>query len=143
SEGDTLTAVATTFTATEAASFTGTVATFTDTYTANTGADFSATIDWGDGTTTAGTVTGGGGTLSVSGSHSYADEGTFAVTVVLTDDAPGTASATAHNSAVVVEGDTLTPVPATFTGTEAAAFSGAVATFTDTNTTNTAADFTA
>src|SRR5215831_14061905 len=75
--------------------FSGTVATFTDRYTGNTASDFSATINWGDGTTTAGTITDARGTISVSGTHTYASSGQDAVTVTLTDDAPGTATATA------------------------------------------------
>src|SRR5262249_14724080 len=81
--------------------FTGTVATFSDTYTGNVPGDFTATIDWGDGTTTAGTVSGGSGTLSVSGTHTYAHPGHENVTVTLNDDAPGTATATAHSAANV------------------------------------------
>ncbi len=76
-------------------SFSGPVATFTDTYTGNAAGDFTATIDWGDGSTTAGTVSGGGGTYGVSGTHAYTPAGNFTVSVTLRDDAPGTAAATA------------------------------------------------
>jgi hypothetical protein len=41
------------------------------------------------------------GTISVSGTHIYASSGQDAVTVTLTDDAPGTATATAHSTANV------------------------------------------
>ena len=84
--------------------FTGVVATFSDTDTANVAGDFAATIDWGDGTTTAGTVSGGSGTLAVSGTHQYAHPGHDNVTVTLSDDAPGTATATAHSTANVSSG---------------------------------------
>jgi hypothetical protein len=84
--------------------FTGVVATFSDTDTANVAGDFTATIDWGDGTTTAGTVSGGSGTLAVSGTHQYAHPGHENLTVKLTDDAPGTATATAHSTANVSSG---------------------------------------
>src|SRR4029077_14902340 len=63
--------------------------------------DFTATIQWGDATTTAGTVTGGGGTFTVSGTHTYAASGPFSVTVTLADDPPGTATATATSTANV------------------------------------------
>jgi len=67
-------------------------ATFNDLGTLDT---HSATIDWGDGIATAGTVSeipfgppgstvGMNGT--VSGSHVYADNGEYAVTVTVTDD---------------------------------------------------------
>jgi hypothetical protein len=38
-------------------SFSGVVATFSDSDTVTAAGDFAATIDWGDGTTSAGTVT--------------------------------------------------------------------------------------
>src|SRR5207249_3796553 len=65
--------------ATEGAPFSGTVATFTDANTAEPADEYTATIDWGDGSaTTAGTVSAGpGGTFSVAGSHTYAEEGAF------------------------------------------------------------------
>ena len=70
-----------------------TVATFTDTDTAAPASDFVGTIDWGDGTTTAGTVTGSSGSFTVSGTHAYATSGQDTITVTLADDAPGTATA--------------------------------------------------
>src|SRR5204863_185892 len=78
----------------------------------NSAADFTATIDWGDGATTAGRVTGAAGTFTVSGSHVYAEEGNYPVSVTLTDDAPGTAGATATGTARVSEaGLAATAVP--------------------------------
>jgi FG-GAP-like repeat len=100
-EGDVLTGHGMTFRPKAGQPFTGTVATFSDTYTGNVPGDFTATIDWGDGTTTSGTVSGGSGTLSVSGTHTYAHAGHENVTVTLNDDAPGTATATAHSAANV------------------------------------------
>jgi hypothetical protein len=118
-EGDALTAHAVAFPAAVSVPFTGTVATFTDSNTLNAPADFTAIIDWGDTTTTAGTVTGGGASFTVSGSHTYAGTGTFTVSVTLADDAPGTASATATSTANVaaalgnlsVEKTLLSPSP--------------------------------
>jgi hypothetical protein len=52
---------------------------------------FGATIDWGDGTTSAGNVTGGNGSFAVLGSHTHGDERAFPVTVTLTG--PFTAAA--------------------------------------------------
>jgi hypothetical protein len=51
------------------------VATFTDTDTITAAADLAATINWGDGATTAGTVTGSNGSFSVSGTHTYTSPG--------------------------------------------------------------------
>jgi hypothetical protein len=143
-EADSLSGSGVTISSTEGQSFSGSVATFTDTNPAAVAADFTASIDWGDGTTTTGSVAGGNGTFTVSGSHTYADEGSYTTSVTLTDDAPGTATASASATANVAEADALTPLGVTFGTTEGRAFSGSVATFTDTGyPNNTAADFTA
>ena len=146
-EADALAAGTATFTNTQEGTATTASVLFTNTNLANTSADFTASIDWGDGTTDTGaavTITDdGAGNYTVSGTHSYVDEGSFTATVVLADDAPGTASATSTTSLTIDENDTLTPTASTITGTEQTSFTGTVATFTDNNTTNVAADFTA
>src|SRR5262249_6851045 len=91
--------------------FSGAVATFANTNPANPSTDFTATIDWGDGTTTTGTVTGGAGTFTVSGSHTYTSSGTKSLSVTLADDAPGTAQATAHSTASVSGDVVITGTP--------------------------------
>ena len=68
-------------------------AAFSDADTAAGAGDLSATIDWGDGTTTAGTVSGGNGAFTVNGLHSYAAPAPVSVTVTLADNPPGTATA--------------------------------------------------
>ena len=141
-EADTLLAGTMTVTAAEGQQFSGTVATFTDTLPSGPN-DFQATIDWGDGTTDAGTTTGEGGGIDVSGSHTYADEGKFQITVVLTDDAPGTASATATSQATVGEADILGGTGVTISPTQFSSFSGAVATFSNMYPANSASDFSA
>jgi Ca2+-binding RTX toxin-like protein len=78
------------------------VASFTDTNLAAGSGDFTASINWGDGSApTTGVVSGGNGSFTVSGAHTYLAGGTDALTVTLADDAPGTASATAQGSAEV------------------------------------------
>lgn len=129
-EGDSLSGTPVSFAALAGTAFTTTVANFTDTYTGNVAGDFSATINWGDATTSAGTVSGGGGAFSVSGTHTYAGPGTFTVTVTLSDDAPGTATAMVTSTAHVA-GAGLNAFPVTFAATEGTAFNGVVATFTD------------
>jgi hypothetical protein len=140
-EGDTLGGTITAPGLTEGTAFSGAVATFTDTYAGNTAGDFTATINWGDGTLTAGTVSGGSGRFTVSGSHTYADEAIFAAFVGLNDDAPGTATTVAGGPITVAEADTLSGTVSAAGLAEGTAFTGAVATFTDTFAGNTPADF--
>ena len=47
--------------------------------------DFTATINWGDGTTSAGAVTGSAGSFAIAGTHTFAEEGGYTVTVTVTD----------------------------------------------------------
>src|SRR5207248_2448850 len=61
-------------------------------------------INWGDGTASTGTVSGGNGSFLVSGNHTYTGTGQKTVAVTLTDDAPGTASAMANSTANVTIG---------------------------------------
>ncbi len=56
--------------------------TFTDPGTADT---HTATWDWGDGTTSAGTVTESSGSGLVSDSHAYSEAGVYTVTLTVTD----------------------------------------------------------
>jgi hypothetical protein len=65
----------------------GPTATFTDASSTGTLSDFSATIDWGDGSSSIGAISGGPGTAtySVTGSHTYATTGFFAVKTAIAD----------------------------------------------------------
>jgi hypothetical protein len=74
------------------------VATFTDSNSLLTAGSFTATINWGDGTTTAGTIT-GPSPFSVSGNHTYSGAGPYAVSVNISD---GGGSATAAATATTV-----------------------------------------
>jgi hypothetical protein len=75
--------------------FNGAVATFTDPNPFAAPADFSATINWGDGTSSAGTVS-GGGAFVVAGTHAFASPGVYQTTVAIRD--VGGASAQARSS---------------------------------------------
>jgi len=144
-----ITAFPQSFTATEGTTFDSVasgapVAIFADDNPAATALDFNATIDWGDGTPpTAGTIVVNDTQFSVLGTHTYADEGTFSVTVTINDKPPGTGTATATSTATVAEADSLSGTPRTFAAPSGVSFSTAVASFNDTLTTNTAGDFTA
>lgn len=131
-------------TGTEGATLGASIATFTDSNTADTASQLSAVINWGDGTTSAGTLTGANGTFAVtSAGHSYADEGTFATSIAVTNSVDGKTT-TLTGSAITTEADVLTagslPAINLVTGNM---FSGTVADFTDTYTANTASDFSA
>jgi hypothetical protein len=77
-------------------------ATFSD---AGTNDTHTATIDWGDGHTTPGTVSESGGNGTVTGSHLYATDGSYTVTVTVNDDNNGSGSSTG-----TVISDTTPPV---------------------------------
>lgn len=126
----------------EGTAFSGTVANFTDTDTSQAAANFTATVDWGDGTTSAGTITGSAGTFAVSGNHTYADEGAFAVQVTVNDIANATTGSSTA-TATVSERDMLTGTGLAIAAIQGSPFNGAVATFSDTFTGNVASDFTA
>ncbi|HEY5988727.1 MAG TPA: hypothetical protein VIV12_20450 [Streptosporangiaceae bacterium] len=124
--------------------FSGTVATFTDSDAddpADAAGNDSAAIDWGDGNSTTGTITSlGSGKYSVSGSHTFADEGTPTVTVSISDpDDPG-------GPAIASQIATVTDAPLTAAGSpdfvSTNPVSGTLATFTDANPGATTSDFT-
>ncbi len=143
-ESDVLTGTASPVSGPEGTSLSGIqTASFADTSTTNTASDFIATINWGDGTTSAGTVTEAvAGTFKVTGSHIYADEGSYTVTTTLSDDAPGTNTATTTSMASITEADVLTGTASPVSGPEGTSLSGIqTASFADTSTTNAASDF--
>jgi ABC-type transporter MlaC component len=122
------------------------VAQFSDPGTDGTAADYSATIRWGDGSSSAGTVSlVSGTTFQVVGSHAYAEEGSFPVRVTITD-AGGAAPLAVSSTTFSVADAALSSAggPQTYAATEGAG-SGprVVAQFTDPGTDGTAADYTA
>ena len=121
-------------------------ATFTDANPGNHMALFTATINWGDGgATSAGTISysTATGAYTVAGSHTYADEGSYPISISVADGGGSTATITG----------TATVADATLTGSKAATATGGVAgtaaavlsaaTFTDANPGNHTSDFTA
>lgn len=123
------------FTGTAPATITGTVATFTDPNSSDSAGAFSATVDWGDGATSAGTITGEQGSFTVTGSHTYTAPGTYQITVTINRSggtgATVTDSATITPATVVSASGTSAPTPV-LTGTttvhssSAAGFTGSV-----------------
>jgi len=108
--------------------------------------DFTAIINWGDGTTSAGTITkvgGANGSLyRVTGSHTYTEEGNFTITTTINETVGGTV-AIAQGSAVIGDAALSPATQPTVNATEHSPFSGPVASFTDANPFATIADFTA
>jgi PKD repeat protein len=74
--------------------FNGTVANLHDGNPAAPLSDFTATIDWGDGSTSSGTVSGSGGDYTIAGGHTYASTGYFDVNVHVADEGGSTADTT-------------------------------------------------
>ena len=88
--------------------------------------DFNATIYWGDGTSSAGSITGADGEFAVSGGHDYSTTGPQNVTVVVNDTADGrssTVSSTAQMGQLFV-GETYTLSVASFTSSDSSAVAG-------------------
>ncbi len=116
-----------------------TLGTFTDQFLNTAGdldgaGDFTAVITWDTGNVTAGTITQSGSNknlYTVTGSTTFAEEGLFSPTIVITDD--GGATTTITDQALVVDAP-LTVKASPFSPVEGApAKSFLVATFTDAN----------
>ena len=76
-----------TIAATTGAAFSGPVASFVDGTPTAVASDFTATINWGDGASSAGTVSGQtGGPFQVSGNHAYAAPGGYQLSITFHDN---------------------------------------------------------
>jgi uncharacterized protein (TIGR03118 family) len=117
-------------TASQGRAFSGAVATLTDGDGNTSAAAYSATIVWGDGATTSGTVTATGSSFGIAGTHTYAQTGTFPLSIAVTDNDGD--SATAAATATVVA-NPLTAHAINFSATAGSIFSGLVATVKDTD----------
>ena len=105
---------------------------FTDPAGAEAVGDYQASINWGDGSTSAGSITfdPATGTFTVSGTHSYAEEGSYGPLVTVTHDSAPAVSAAA--AAVTVSDPSVAATSADFNALRGIS-SGAVvlASFTD------------
>ncbi|MHB8641360.1 MAG: Ig-like domain-containing protein [Gaiellaceae bacterium] len=128
--------------ATEGSPFTGTVATINDPTLTSTASEYSAMIDWGDGSpSTPGTIIGSGGSFTVYGSHTYAEEGSYTVTTTVTDVDNPDNGATATSTATVADAGLTSACAAPPVSGQS--FAGTTANLGDANTLGSAADFTA
>jgi hypothetical protein len=129
-----------TISATAGQPFSGVVATVTDTYSGVTAGGLQATIAWGDGHTSAGTLTDdGGGTFGVSGTNTYTQAGAYTVSVTV-QDAANNQTATAQDPATVQPRGSVSATGQAISATAGQPFSGVVATVTDTFSGVTAGD---
>lgn len=120
----TLTLTGTSINATEGSAFTGVIATGTANGTTN---PLSASIAWGDGGTSTASITPTNGSYSVSGTHTYAEEGLYTISITVKDG--GGLQASTTSSATVNDANlTLTHFVAGSIGHLKA---GLAATFTD------------
>ena len=137
-----ITATGTPVSAVEGSPFSGKVASFTEPDPAAPASRYTALVHWGDGGTSPGTVTGvAGGPFTVNGTHTYAEEGSFPVSVVITDTATPSNTGTATSTATVADAaltSTCASVPVS-----PQAFSGATASFTDADPGGMVSDYTA
>jgi VCBS repeat-containing protein len=120
------------------------IATFTDPGGAESTSGYTATINWGDSTTSTGTV------VLVSGnnfrvnapSHTYAEEGTYTVNVTLKHDA--LAAVTTPNGTITIADARLTGYSKTLSATHGVPLTNVVvASFTDADPGGTSTDYTA
>jgi hypothetical protein len=115
------------------------VATFVDTSAASA-SGLTATIDWGDGVSSTGQVIfNGSGEFTITGSHQYTEEGDYTLTVNLFKSSGllGSGSGTVH----VADAPLIGGPPTSFNATVAIPLGNQlVATFTDTDQTNTPSD---
>ncbi len=62
-----------------------------------------ATVDWGDASSSPGTVSESGGNGSVSAAHTYTASGTYTVTITVVDDDTGSVTGTASSAVTVFD----------------------------------------
>jgi hypothetical protein len=118
----------------EGTAFQGTVATFTDPGSSTDPlSSFAAGIDWGDGSTPSfGTITESGGTYTVTGRHTYTDEGSDTIKVTISEHCVNCQIGSVTDSVTVSEADVLAGAQSSpFAATAGSSFSGPVAAFTD------------
>jgi hypothetical protein len=94
-----LTAVGRTLAGVEGAATSGVVASFEDADPQGFAGQYTAMIDWGDSSSSPGTISANGGGFDVAGTHAYPVHGNFTLTVTITD--PGGATAVAHGTAAI------------------------------------------
>jgi hypothetical protein len=119
--------------------YTGVVATFTDTGGPEPAGSYTVLINWGDGSTSPGTVVPAGTGFNVLGNHTYVSSGTYTTTVTVSDEGGSSASAT---GSVAVAHAPLTAFGQNISLTEGASSPAVVAVFSDPDPRDAGSDFT-
>ncbi len=135
-----VTAAASNVSATEGKPFAATVATFADPDAGARTGDHVASINWGDGTTSTGAITGSPAKFTISGNHTYGEEGTFPIKVTI-GDGPRSKGATVSSNGKVA--DAALHATAAHPNHKGKSVSGKVATFTDDDPKGALSDYTA
>jgi hypothetical protein len=136
-----VTATGTSISAVEGNAFTGLVATFHATDTSTAAGDYSASIDWGDGSTSTGSISGGSGTFTVNGTHTFADEGSSTQATVTIKQTSNNTTTTVKDPVTVTDAPLTAGTLTATGGVEGVTPGTASLTFTDGNPTATTADF--
>jgi hypothetical protein len=133
---------ATAINATEGVAFAGPGATFSDPDPTAMATDYLATIAWGDGSSSVGTVSGAsGGPFSVSGTHTYLEEGAYAVTTYISDADEASTETTATSTVNIADAG-LSASCAT-PANSVTSYNSAVATFIDADSSRAASNYAA
>jgi hypothetical protein len=118
-----------------------TLGTILDSDNTETLSNLTALVSWGDGSAvTAATLAGSNGQFTVTGSHTYAQSGVYALAVSASNGASQTQF---PDSVFVADAPLQTGAPSPILSQEGSSFSGMVANFTDQNTEALASAFTA
>jgi hypothetical protein len=118
------------FNAAEGQAFSGPVGTFTTGSAADQAGDFIASIQWGDGTSSAGTIASvGRANFSISGTHSYPEGGSYTARIAITRTSDGR-SASSTTTATVSDAP-LSATAASVSLSEGILANAVLATFTD------------
>jgi hypothetical protein len=115
----------------EGVAFNGTVASLIEPGSPYAANSFAASVNWGDGTVGPGTVTGSGGAFTVSGMHTYAEDGQYTMTVTAAGTGNNITPAVSGTATATVAEDDIAVTPLPIAVGENQQFKGSVATFTD------------
>jgi hypothetical protein len=127
----------------QGATFAGVIATFTDGDPNGATTDYTASIDWGDGSTSAGSVqVDPNGGFDVTGSHTYSLSGNFTIGVSIAD-AGGTVATASSTAQVAATMGGISASGTTVKVNGGQTFTAVLANFSESNLSFTSADFSA